>query len=212
MRRVPLFARTAHGSLERIAIAKDHLLPNRRPRRAGRARITSAEAAHTLLASFLGWALDAFDFFILIFVHAGGGEGLPSPDPRHRVHDHRDARNAAGRRTDLRLVRRPLRPPRAADGRRHLLFDRRGAERPRADLRMVPVFPRAVRNRDGRRMGRRRVARDGSGAAAMARIASPACCKKAMRSAICWRRPRSSSFFRTTDGARCSFSAARPRC
>src|ERR1700687_761598 len=27
-----------------------------------------AEAAHTLLASFLGWALDAFDFFILIFV------------------------------------------------------------------------------------------------------------------------------------------------
>jgi SHS family lactate transporter-like MFS transporter len=30
--------------------------------------ITAAEAAHTLLASFLGWALDAFDFFILIFV------------------------------------------------------------------------------------------------------------------------------------------------
>src|SRR5713226_1682858 len=30
--------------------------------------ITSAEAAHTLLASFLGWTLDAFDFFILIFV------------------------------------------------------------------------------------------------------------------------------------------------
>src|SRR5208337_4604578 len=30
--------------------------------------ITAVEAAHTLLASFLGWALDAFDFFILIFV------------------------------------------------------------------------------------------------------------------------------------------------
>ena len=30
--------------------------------------ITAAEAAHTMLASFLGWALDAFDFFILIFV------------------------------------------------------------------------------------------------------------------------------------------------
>src|SRR5216684_8469875 len=30
--------------------------------------ITPAQAAHTLLASFLGWALDAFDFFILIFV------------------------------------------------------------------------------------------------------------------------------------------------
>src|SRR5258705_3338997 len=30
--------------------------------------IPPAEAAHTLLASFLGWALDGFDFFILIFV------------------------------------------------------------------------------------------------------------------------------------------------
>jgi SHS family lactate transporter-like MFS transporter len=30
--------------------------------------ITPSEAAHTVLASFLGWALDAFDFFILIFV------------------------------------------------------------------------------------------------------------------------------------------------
>src|SRR5712675_3761871 len=30
--------------------------------------ITSTEAAHTLLASFLGWALDAFDFFVLVFV------------------------------------------------------------------------------------------------------------------------------------------------
>jgi SHS family lactate transporter-like MFS transporter len=30
--------------------------------------ITPSEAAHTMLASFLGWALDAFDFFILIFV------------------------------------------------------------------------------------------------------------------------------------------------
>src|ERR1700676_718423 len=29
--------------------------------------ITSSEAAHTILGSFLGWALDAFDFFILIF-------------------------------------------------------------------------------------------------------------------------------------------------
>ncbi len=30
--------------------------------------ITTSEAAHTLLASFLGWMLDAFDFFILVFV------------------------------------------------------------------------------------------------------------------------------------------------
>ncbi len=29
---------------------------------------TSREAGHTLLASFLGWTLDAFDFFVLVFV------------------------------------------------------------------------------------------------------------------------------------------------
>ncbi|HVA81330.1 MAG TPA: MFS transporter [Candidatus Binataceae bacterium] len=30
--------------------------------------LTRGEAAHTLAASFLGWTLDAFDFFILVFV------------------------------------------------------------------------------------------------------------------------------------------------
>ena len=30
--------------------------------------LTVSEARHTLLASFLGWTLDAFDFFVLIFV------------------------------------------------------------------------------------------------------------------------------------------------
>src|SRR5579859_5164127 len=30
--------------------------------------ITPREATHTLIASFLGWTLDAFDFFVLVFV------------------------------------------------------------------------------------------------------------------------------------------------
>ncbi len=30
--------------------------------------ITSTEAMHTLIAGFLGWTLDAFDFFVLVFV------------------------------------------------------------------------------------------------------------------------------------------------
>ncbi len=33
-----------------------------------RERLTRSEAAHTLVASFLGWTLDAFDFFVLVFV------------------------------------------------------------------------------------------------------------------------------------------------
>jgi SHS family lactate transporter-like MFS transporter len=35
---------------------------------AGPRALTRSEAAHTLVASFLGWTLDAFDFFILVFV------------------------------------------------------------------------------------------------------------------------------------------------
>ena len=101
---------------------------------------------------------------------ARGRARIPSPHLAHRVHHHRDARAASRRRAHLRLDRRPLRPPHPADDRRHLLFRRRSAERPRAELRMVPGDARAVRNRDGRRMGRGRVARDGSGRAAMARI------------------------------------------
>ncbi|HKV55788.1 MAG TPA: MFS transporter [Candidatus Binataceae bacterium] len=30
--------------------------------------LTKSEAAHSLIASFLGWTLDAFDFFVLVFV------------------------------------------------------------------------------------------------------------------------------------------------
>src|ERR1700693_2133623 len=30
--------------------------------------MTPREAGHTLFASFLGWTLDAFDFFVLVFV------------------------------------------------------------------------------------------------------------------------------------------------
>ncbi len=36
--------------------------------RSGARSLTSSEAGHTLLASFLGWTLDAFDFFVLVFV------------------------------------------------------------------------------------------------------------------------------------------------
>jgi len=31
-------------------------------------KLTASEAIHTLVASFLGWTLDAFDFFVLVFV------------------------------------------------------------------------------------------------------------------------------------------------
>ena len=153
-----------------------------------------------------------FRFLHPDFRHAGRRQGISSPHLAHRVYDHRDARAAPGRRAGLRLDRRPLRPPHPADDRRHLLLGRRSAERACSHLRMVPVHARALRNRDGRRMGRGRVARDGSGLAAAGADFSPACCRRVTRSAICSPRPPSFSSFRITAGARCSSSAARPRC
>jgi SHS family lactate transporter-like MFS transporter len=38
------------------------------PEAAAARKITRTEAAHTLIASFLGWTLDAFDFFVLVMV------------------------------------------------------------------------------------------------------------------------------------------------
>ncbi|MGH7865229.1 MAG: MFS transporter, partial [Candidatus Binataceae bacterium] len=38
------------------------------PERAVARKITPREAFHTLTASFLGWTLDAFDFFVLVMV------------------------------------------------------------------------------------------------------------------------------------------------
>jgi MFS transporter, SHS family, lactate transporter len=41
--------------------------------------MTRAEAGHTLFASFLGWTLDAFDFFILVFVLPAVGRDFHRP-------------------------------------------------------------------------------------------------------------------------------------
>ncbi len=153
-----------------------------------------------------------FRFLHPDFRDARGRARVPSPHLAHRVHDHRDARAASGRRAHLRLDRRPLRPPHPADGRRHLLFHRRSAERPRAELTdgscscaRCTESGWAANGAWARRSRWKRCRRDGADS-------SPACCRRVTRSATCSRRPRSSSSSRTSDGARCSFSAARPRC
>jgi len=53
--------------------------------------MTPSEAGHTLFASFLGWTLDAFDFFVLVFV-------LPKIGA-----DFHHARDASGRRGAIRM-------------------------------------------------------------------------------------------------------------
>ena len=81
------------------------------------------------------------------------------------------ARLPAGRCVHLRAHGRPLRPQDSADDRPRVLFDRRGGDGTRALVRGVSRASRALRDRNGRRMGRRRVARDGEGAGSPARRA-----------------------------------------
>src|ERR1051325_2792027 len=106
--------------------------------------------------------------------------GLHVRPARRRVRraeegDHLDGHHHAvlppRRRAPLRPPRGPLRPPRAADGERYLLLHHRVALRLLPDVHAVPHPARTVRHRDGRGVGRRRVARDGAGAEEVARRA-----------------------------------------
>ena len=124
---------------------------------------------HAVAASFLGWTLDAFDFFVVVFLI----DRLAAAFPRRKRSDHRvavrDAGHAPGRRAHLRPDHRPLRPAHSPDGQRGLLFRGRAGLRVLAELHVFPGDARALRHRDGRRVGHRRVAGDGIGAAALAR-------------------------------------------
>ena len=157
--------------------------------------LSRSEAVHTLVASFLGWTLDAFDFFVLVFVL-----------PAIAAEFHRSIADLAFTITAT-LAMRPIGA--LAFG---WLADRYGRRGPlMADIILFSVIEFAsglapsyrwflllrahLRNRDGRRMGRRRLDRDGSGSVAMARVALRGCCKRAMRSAICSRRRASFLIF-----------------
>ena len=112
-------------------------------------------------ASYLGWTLDAFDYFLLVFMLKAIADRI-----RHRRQggdrrDHPDARRAADRRVRVRLARRAFRPPPGADGRHHPLLAVRVRLRLRAVADQPARPPLPVRDRDGRRMGARRQPGDG---------------------------------------------------
>ena len=130
-----------------------------------------ANQRNAVLAGFLGWTLDAFDFFVLTFVISGRRDGVRQDAARHRADRRAGARHAPHRRDHLRPHRGSLRPAAAADAQRHLLRRHLGALRLRAELHDVRDPAAAVRHRHGRRVGRRRVARARVGVAAAARAA-----------------------------------------
>src|SRR5580765_3832866 len=96
-----------------------------------------------------------------------GSHGLRKDRARHRAGDYSHARLPSRWRAHLRADGGSLRAAAAADDRPRLLLDCRSRLRPRAELHLVPHPARALRHRHGRRVGRRCVARDGKGAAAV---------------------------------------------
>ena len=82
-----------------------------------------ANQRNAVLAGFLGWTLDAFDFFILTLVIEDVAHAFFPGSPlksaaADRAGDHADAGDAADRRDRVRPDGRSLRPAAAADAER----------------------------------------------------------------------------------------------
>src|ERR1700684_2927308 len=134
----------------------------------------TSEQKHVVAASFLGWSLDAFDFFLLVFVLKDIAEEFQT--------DISDVTLAIlltlamrpigafifGRAAD-RWGRRRGRPP-DLDGQYLFIFDPRIRVGLCADPDGIHLFAGAVRRRDGRRMGCRGFADDGNRSTACPRI------------------------------------------
>ena len=128
------------------------------------------EQKHVVVASYLGWTLDAFDFFLLVFVMQDVAKEFATPFASVAV------------ALTLTLAMRPLgayifgrladrfgrRPILMADVALYSLFGFATAFAP--NLLVFLVDPRAVRRGDGRGVGRRRLADDGDDSAASARL------------------------------------------
>ena len=162
-------------------------------------------------ASYLGWTLDAFDFFLMVFMLSAIAKEFGHRRQGGVAGCVPDARRAADRRFRLRLARRALRPPAGADGRHHPLLAFRVRLGLRADADELLRAPLPVRLRDGRRMGPRREPGDGI---IPARLRGPV-------SGLLQSGYPSGYFvaslvyfllFDTSAGAACSWSASRRRC
>ena len=80
---------------------------------------------NAFVAAWLGWAMDAFDYFLLVFVISDVAEDVRHDQDASRGRHDADARRAAGRRGDLRLRGRQEGPAAGAARLRALLLDRR---------------------------------------------------------------------------------------
>ena len=107
------------------------------------------------IAAYLGWTLDAFDYFLLVLLARRSRRGLWHGPRGDLEGDRPHARHAAGRRARLRSHRRPFRPAPGADGQHPSLCRGRAPHRLRPHPHRVFHHARDLRHRHGRRMGRR---------------------------------------------------------
>ena len=149
------------------------------------ARGLTREQRNAFLAAWLGWAMDAFSFFLVVFVLSDDREGVRAVHDDGRVPHHGHADRPADRGARVRDLGGQEGPPHPADGRRPLLLRDRGALRPRAHLHRPDRAALPVRPGHGRRVGPRRLAGAREDPGGEARVLRPACCSRATRWATC---------------------------
>ncbi len=67
----------------------------------------SSGAFHAVAASFLGWTLDAFDFFVVVFLYDTLAEQFHVPEGADRWNGGVDAADAPSGRADFRVAGGP---------------------------------------------------------------------------------------------------------
>jgi hypothetical protein len=82
----------------------------------------TTEQRSVVVASFLGWTLDAFDFFLLVFVLKDIAQEFGTGISEGYLCHPADARNAADRRLFVRACCRPVGKATDLDGRCATLF------------------------------------------------------------------------------------------
>ena len=171
----------------------------------------SRSAIHVVVACYLGWMLDSFDFFIMVFAldTVARTFGVPVSATAWALTATLACRVVGG--GAVRAHRRPLRQAADHDDQRAVLRRPGAAVGPGAQLHRVPDPARAVWRRHGRGMGRRRVAGDGERAGTLGAARCRGSCRPAIRPATCWPRCCSSPS-RGSAGAACSSPAPPRRC
>ena len=82
----------------------------------------SSAAFHAVAARFLGWTLDAFDFFVVVFLFDSLAAQFHVTEGADRRHGVLDAADASGGRADFWPAGGSLRPPHSSDRQRHFLL------------------------------------------------------------------------------------------